>query len=215
LPRASAPTTAANPNTTSGLVESSTTQPAITRTTANPASTAETLHSAGTTSTITTTATTTTVTKPGALEFVDGKLLGIAQYSLLTFAAQVLGVTPVPLYDQEFDPPVHACTGTLQPWVIRSGGLTLVFEGSSADTAVLTNWTYTGGPAAGFTEIVAPYDIRIGDPRSKLEAANPDRADYVNEIHVGTPFYLRYGLENDVVNWFGIIDCVFEQNPDS
>ncbi len=223
----SAPVTAPNLDTTGGRsVESSTTQPTIAPTTVTLASTEETLHSVGTTETIasetittgdttttaaTTTTTTTIVSKPGALEFVDGKLLGIRQGSLLTFAAEVLGVTPVRLFDVEFDPPISACIGTPNPWVIRSGGLTLVFEGSSAETAILTNWTYTGGFAAGFTEIVAPYNIRIGDPRSTLQAAYPSFTDYVDEIHVGIPFYLRYGVENNIVNWFGIIDCVFEQ----
>jgi hypothetical protein len=147
------------------------------------------------------------------LEFVDGKLLGISQGSLLSFAAEVLGITPVPLFDGELNPPVYACTGTPDPWLIRSGGLTLVFEGESAETAFLTNWMYTGGPAAGFTEIVAPNDVRIGDPRSKLEAANPGFTDYGTQIDVGSPFYLRYDVENDIVNWFGIIDCVFEDLP--
>ncbi len=84
---------------------------------------------------------------------------------------------------------------------------------ASAKTAILTIWTYTGGFAAGFTEIVAPYDIRIGNPRSTLEAANPSFTDYVDEIHVGSPFYLRFVVENNIINWFGIIDCIFEQAP--
>jgi hypothetical protein len=168
-----------------------------------------------TTTGVTTTAvTTTTVGEPRALEFVDGQLLGISQGSQLTSAEDILGVTALPMFGNEFDPPISACTGTPDPRVIRTGGLTLVFEGSSLETAFLTNWTYTGGPAAGFTEIVAPGDIRIGDPRSKLEAANPGFASYGGEIDVGSPFYLRYGVENDTVNWFGVIDCVFEGEPE-
>ena len=70
--------------------------------------------------------------------------------------------------------------------VIRSGGLTLVFEHlTPADDYRLTNWQYVGGPAAGFSEIVAPFGIRIGDARSELDAANPDFTDYISEIEVG------------------------------
>jgi hypothetical protein len=90
----------------------------------------------------------------------------------------------------------------------------LVFERSTPNDAyVLTNWRYVGGPVAGFSEMVAPSDIRIGDPRSKLEMANPGFTDYGGEIDVGTPFYLRFGVENGTVSWFGIVDCVFEQTP--
>lgn len=159
------------------------------------------------------TTTTAVANETVALEFVDGALLGIAQGSSLTSAMSAFGVTPVPYFGTDFDPPVNSCTGTPEPWVIRSGGLTLVFEGSSEETAVLTNWTYTGGPTAGFAEIVAPGDMRIGDPRSKFEAANPTFTDYGGELDVGEPFFLRYGFENDVVSWFGIIDCAFEQQP--
>lgn len=113
--------------------------------------------------------------------------------------------------EAELAGPVYACTGTADPMVIRSGGLTLVFEHSTPDDDyLLTNWQYVGGPAAGFAEIMAPFGIRIGDARSELEAANPDFADYIDEIDVVRPFFLRYGVENDIVNWFGIIDCAFE-----
>lgn len=116
---------------------------------------------------------------------------------------------------QRVDGPVYACTNTPEPWVIRTGGLTLVFEnpdGSSEDHASLTNWRYIGGPVAGITEMVAPHDIRIGDTRDKVEAANPDFTDYVDELWVSNPF-LRFGVPNGVVEWFGIIDCVFEPQP--
>jgi hypothetical protein len=171
----------------------------------------------GATSTVATSApvgpvsSTTTVTREGPLEFVDGKFLGIAQGSLLTDAVSALGVAPVLLYD--LDPPAFACTGTDAPWAIRSGGLTLVFEGSSEDTAFLTNWMYIGGSVAEFTEMVAPNDVRIGDARGKVEAAYPGFSDIGDEIAVSNPVYLRFAFENNMVNWFGIIDCVFEEIP--
>jgi hypothetical protein len=214
--------TAPDSTTTSGLrVESSTTPVTIVSTPVSARSPVGISQAPGTAFATDTSqvvgaasATTTTVTLPARLEFVDGKFLGIAQGSPLTFAAEVLGVTPVPLVGAVLDPPVRACTGTPDPWVIRTGGLTLVFEGSSAESAFLTNWTYTGGPVAVFTEMLAPADIRIGDTRDQLEAAYPGFTDYGDEIDVSAPLYLRFGVENNTVSWFGIIDCVFEGTED-
>ena len=167
------------------------------------------------TSTVATVSSTTTLSSTrGPLEFVDGKFLGIRQGSLLADAAAALGVTPVPISGLDQSEPVYACTGTPDPWVIRTGGLTLVFESSAPEPKFLTNWRYIGGPVASFTEMVAPNDMRIGDTRAKLEAAYPGFTDLVDEIDVSTPMSLRFGVENDTVNWFGIIDCVMEgQEP--
>ena len=194
-----------------------TTEPATTATTVTPTTgTATTVPATTVPPTTATTAPTTAVpvttiaSDAGPLEFVDGKLLGIAQGTELAFATAALGVTPVRLNDVEFDPPVIGCTGTPDPWVIRTGGLTLVFESLPGEEPILSNWTYTGGPVAGFTEIIAPNGIRIGDPRSAVEAANPGFLDLIDQIDVNEPFYLRYDVENDVVNWFGIVDCLFE-----
>ena len=215
---ATAPTTAV-PTTTTEIVATTappTTRPATTEPAATePATTAPVTTIPATTIPVTTTPATTApattiATDRGPLEFVDGKLLGISQGTELAFATAALGVTPVRLNDVEFDPPVSGCTGTPDPLVIRTGGLTLVFEAFEGEEPILSNWTYTGGPVAGYSEIVAPFEIRIGDSRSKVEAANPGFLDLRDQIDVYEPFYLRYDVENDVVNWFGIIDCLFE-----
>ena len=210
-PTTEAPATAVPATTAPAATEPETTAPVTTApATTAPATTAAATTTPVTTALATTAPATTIVSEPGPLEFVDGKLLGIAQGTSLTFAADTLGIEPVRLNDVEFDPPVFACTGTPDPWMIRTGGLTLVFEAFEGEEPILSNWTYTGGPAAGYSEIVAPFDVRIGDPRGKLEEANPDFAGYGDEVHVGTPFYLRYYFENDVLIRFGIIDCLFE-----
>ena len=145
---------------------------------------------------------------------MDGTFVGLRQGSLLDDAVTALAVEPITVSEAQRAGPVYACTGTADPSVIRTGGLTLVFERSTpSDPYVLTNWRYIGGPVADFTEMVAPFDIRIGDPRSKLETANPGFTDYGGEIDVGTPFYLRFGVETGTVDWFGLVDCLFEQTP--
>ena len=201
----SAPTT-----TTPATTEPATTTTTVTATTVTATTVPATTVTTATTAPATAAPATTIAGGAGPLEFVDGKLLGIAQGTELAFATTALGVTPVRLNDAEFDPPVIGCTGTPDPWVIRTGGLTLVFESLPGEEPILSNWTYTGGPVAGFTEIIAPNGIRIGDPRSAVEAANPGFLDLVDQIDVFEPFYLRYDVENDVVNWFGIVDCLFE-----
>ncbi len=98
--------------------------------------------------------------------------------------------------------------------MIQTGGWTLVFEGYSAEEAIVSNWIYVGGPAAGYTAIVAPGGIRIGDSRSAVEAANPDVYDLGDEIWAYSEFFLRYGIESGTVDWFGVIDCLFETEGD-
>lgn len=157
------------------------------------------------------------MTAPGPLEFVDGRFAGIAQGTLLTDAAEALGVAPQLLFDTEPLPGVGVCNGTEAPWVIRTGGLQLVFEDleGSADTAFLTNWGYIGGPVAGFTEMIAPRGIKIGMTRQELLDAYPEVEDpyHDTEIYVYEPVSMRFGLTDDTVQWFGIVDCVFEGVP--
>lgn len=152
-----------------------------------------------------------TTNPTGILEFAE--FTDMVQGPLLPSVASALGVTPVRL--QDLDPSVAplACTGTDEPWVLTTGGLTLVFEGPSFDEAFLTNWRYVGGPVAQFTELQAPNGIAIEAERSDVVAAFPDYVDLVDEIQV-SPF-LRFGFDNEQVSWFGIVDCVFEQAPET
>jgi hypothetical protein len=142
------------------------------------------------------------------LEFVDGKFLGIAQGSRLPDVVLILGITPVRV--SELDPAdvPFACTGTDDPSVIRTGGLALVFEDVAADTSVLTNWTYSGGPIAGYEELVAPNGVKVGDTRQDLTTAYTDFQDFGDVIDVYQPVHLRFAFEGDTIKWFGIIDCL-------
>jgi hypothetical protein len=88
-----------------------------------------------------------------------------------------------------------------------------VFEGDTLETAQLTNWSYVGGPVAGFTEMVAPGGIRIGETRDQLVEAYPEHADYGDEIDVSSPF-LEFILDGDAIMRFGVIECVFEASED-
>jgi hypothetical protein len=147
---------------------------------------------------------------------VDGRFLGAAQGALLADVAVAFGLTPA--RSSEIDPLGElGCTGTEDPWVIQSGGLTMVFEDweGSAHTAMLTNWSYAGGPVAGFTEMVAPRGIRVGSTRQDVAAAYPEAVDLDREyIYVYEPVNMRFRLTGDTVEWFGVVDCIFEGTPE-
>jgi hypothetical protein len=91
--------------------------------------------------------------------------------------------------------------------VIYSAGLTLVFEGTSASTARLSTWRYTGGPAAGFTAVVAPHHLVVGSTRREVLSAFRQADDLGGTIDVGAPVNLRFGLDGDSVTWFGSAAC--------
>jgi hypothetical protein len=149
----------------------------------------------------------------GRLDFIDGRFLGIRQGTLLADATEVLGVEPVQA--SSLDPAtLRACLSTADAWVVRTGGLTLVFEEVEGVGALLTNWTYEGGPIAGYDELYAPHDLRIGDTRHDLTTAFPDSSEHGDAIDIYQPFLLRFGLDGDTIAWFGVIDCALENNDD-
>ena len=191
----------------SGTAGSTTTTAAVVSTTAAPTTVATTIAP-------TTVAATTTVPAPGELFFVDGALLGITLGTELSFAESALGLTAVPFDPTTFHPTEIACTGTDDAVEIETGGLTFVFETDrrgATPITIMTNWIYVGGPAAGYTGIVAPGDVRVGDPRSDVEAANPGFTDFGDTIDVLAPFELRYGVASGNVDWFGLIACLLEE----
>ncbi len=156
----------------------------------------------------------TTVPAPGELFFVDGALLGINLGTELSFAESALGLTAVPFDEAAFHSTENACTSTNDAVQIETGGLKFVFETDrrgATPITIMTNWIYVGGPAAGYTGIVAPGDVRVGDPRSELEAANPGFTDLIRSIYVSAPFELYYGVESGNVDWFGMIVCLLEE----
>jgi hypothetical protein len=89
----------------------------------------------------------------------------------------------------------------------------MMSDGQPESPAILTNWRYIGGPVAGYTELIAPNGIRIGDTRDALVAASPNFTDLGTEIDVLTPVFLRFGFDSETVSNFGIVDCLFEGEP--
>jgi hypothetical protein len=148
------------------------------------------------------------------LKVDGGRVLGIESGTLLSAALRTLGVKPVV---EPYDQPIQTNGSAVEleacsehpgdRWVISSAGLTLVFEGPSASTARLSVWRYTGGPAVGFTALVAPHGVVVGGTREDLLSAF-EQADALGDtIDVGAPVNLRFGLEGDVIAWFGNAAC--------
>jgi hypothetical protein len=154
------------------------------------------------------------------LEVDGGKILGIGSGTLLSGALRTLGVKPVV---EHSDQPIQTTGPAVEleacfdhagdRWVISSTGLTLVFEGPSVSTARLSVWRYTGGPAVGFTALVAPHDVVIGGSREDLLSAFEQADDLGGTINVGPPVNLRFGLEDDVITWFGSATCAGSERP--
>ena len=84
--------------------------------------------------------------------------------------------------------------------------MNLFFEGDSADTAILTNWHYTGGTAAGYSKMVA-NGVTVGSSRQDLLSADPAAYSTGDEV---AALSLQFFLDGDTVTWFGVIDCAFE-----
>jgi hypothetical protein len=130
------------------------------------------------------------------LEIDRGTFLGLGTGARLADALPMLGVTPV----LEHAGGAGACsTDEGDRWVMRAGGLTLAFEGTTARTAQLVDWEYVGGPAIGFTEMVAPEGVTIGATRQDALAAYDHATDLGSAIEVGDPVYLRFTLHGDTI----------------
>jgi hypothetical protein len=159
----------------------------------------------------------TTLETPGvsvALEVEGGKFLGIGTGSFLADALAVLGVGVVA---EQADQPIGQSSDAvdLTPcfasagdhWVMYANGLTLLFEGRSADVARLTKWQYIGGPAIGFTELVAPKGVQIGGRRGDILAAYTTVKDAGAAIQVSEPAELQFQLRGDSIVSFGSTHC--------
>lgn len=146
-------------------------------------------------------------------DFVDGRFVGTGPSTLFADATAVLGVEPVRMSEVDLADRVRPCTGTADPWVVQTGGLTLYFEEFEGSGATLTNWTYDGGPIEGVGELVAPNDVRIGDTRQDLMVAHTELQDFGDQVLVNQPVPLRFGLDGDTITWFGVIDCAEGEEP--
>lgn len=161
----------------------------------------------------TTTVAPTTTAAPGPLVFEGATFLGLVQGSPISAGVAAFGVDPVAI--SSLDPgPLYACTGTPDPQVISVGGLTLVFETPAPGVEpILSNWEYLGGPVGAYTEMIAPNGIRLGDSKATLLAAFPDSYDQGSEVSVFDPTPLRFSVASGAVEWFGVVDCLFEGDP--
>jgi hypothetical protein len=149
------------------------------------------------------------------LEVRGGTFLGIGTGSFLADALAVLGVAVVFVpagqpNDEQSTGAAHltpCSTSAGDHWMMYANGLTLLFEGRSADTARLTSWQYTGGPAIGFTELVAPKGVKIGGTRRDIVAAYKKLEDLGGTIQVSAPVELQFGLRGDSIVAFGSTVC--------
>jgi hypothetical protein len=147
------------------------------------------------------------------LEVVGGTFLGIGTGSFLADALAVLGVAAVPEHagqaiGQNNTANLTPCwPSTGDHWVMYANGLTLLFEGRSADTARLTKWQYSGGPAIGFTELVAPKGVRIGGTRRDIVSAYKNVEEARAALRVTEPAQLQFELGGDSIVSFGSSDC--------
>ena len=159
-----------------------------------------------------------TTVAQGPLEVVEGRFLGIGHGSRISEAERVLGVPAIlehagQIYTQSNSTiQVPAClTPPGDHWAIYADGLNLFFEGSSKETAAITNWNYTGGPVAGFTQMVDSSGLTIGDTQQEIETAYPSLTNYSDEVFITG---MRLGLEGDSIVWFGDVDCALETEID-
>jgi hypothetical protein len=137
------------------------------------------------------------------LEVAHGKFLGIGIGSSLAGAVRTFGVSPV----VDSAPEEGACRPQTQRWVINANALTMVFEGPSVGTARLTTWTYTGGPAVGFTRLVVSGGLTIDGTRQALVSQFSHAVDRGDVIDTGDPDDLQFGMHGDSITWFGRTDC--------
>ena len=142
------------------------------------------------------------------LEVTNGEFSGLGLSPLLSTAAAEFGVEPTSGQVAPSLPglswvPCLSVGGV--HWTLRSGGLLMVFEGTSADTAVLTNWVYDGGTAAGHFTMATTKGIGIGTTVDDLLASDPAATQAGDVIESDG---VRFGVADGQVAWFGRVDCV-------
>ena len=130
-------------------------------------------------------------------------------------AVAILGIAPIAIPASDFTSTAWACRSGLPAWRIQNGTWEMIFEGDSEAQAVLSDWRYQGGPIAGYTGIVAPFGVHVGDSRADVQAVLGSYSDssdigsgdiYVYGSPVG-PSGLRFEIPGATVVSFGVIDC--------
>lgn len=160
-------------------------------------------------------------TTSGAVDSVavDGLSIGPLRWGAVVADAEaILGVAAVavspdgPLVGADPLIPFSACaTTTTTLWVVRAGGLTLLFEGPTKASAALTNWQYIGGAAGPWSEIIGPAGVRIGASTEEIATA---ASIPVSDVGLGLLLGLKSGVSEGRLVWFGAVECVFETEED-
>jgi hypothetical protein len=100
-------------------------------------------------------------------------------------------------------------SGASGVWMTLRGGLYLLWEGVTTETARLTNWGYVDPAIVAATispgpALITDTGITVGSPRAAVLAAYSSAAGTGDVIDVPG---LRFELAGDVVRWFGQTSC--------
>lgn len=102
--------------------------------------------------------------------------------------------------------PSWACASFPETRTVTWGGLQIVLE--PREPGAISNWRYTGfDPAAPQVELEASSGVTIGSTRADVLAAYNNKQDFGDVIDTYDGGELRFGMEGDVVTWFGVIFC--------
>lgn len=140
------------------------------------------------------------------IEVVDSRFLGIGQGTLLRD-----GLAALPQFGEPFEvdePDFLACANLQLPrrWVTRFDGLSTLWEGESFETAVLTNWMYSGAVEEGVPQMAGNNGVTVGSSRADVMAAYPDALDAGDMIYPDNTAW-RFTMDGDTIASFGVIDC--------
>lgn len=142
------------------------------------------------------------------LEVANGEFGGLGPSPLLTTVATEFDLEPVADTVTPSLPGVSWAPCLSVPgehWTLRSGGLLMVFEGSSADDALMTNWVYVGDSADGKFTMATSKGDGIGTTVDDLLASYPEAQQFGDVIDAEG---VRFGVADGRVAWFGRVDCV-------
>ncbi len=167
--------------------------------------------SSPTTTTSTSSTTTSTTVSPAPvvsfpIEVVDSAFLGIGQGTLLPD-----GLATLPQLGEPFEvdePDFLACANLQLPrrWVARFDGLSTLWEGESFETAVLTNWMYSGALEDGVPQMAGSQGVTVGSNRADVLAAYPAAFDAGDMVYPDNTAW-RFTMDGDTIASFGVIDC--------
>lgn len=142
------------------------------------------------------------------LEVTNGEFGDLGPSPLLSTVASQFGVEPTPSQVPPSIPGVSwvpcLSVGGVH-WTLRSGGLLMVFEGTSADTALMTNWVYVGDSVDGKFTMATAKGVGIGTTVDDLLASDPAATQAGDVIESDG---VRFGVADGRVAWFGRVDCV-------